>query len=120
MKNLTNEYIEVGLLWTGSDEHAVHIKQDENGKFVNDDAEIKDWAYALNNPWSNDSMHYTVHPNHKTHEGWIATKTIIVYDSVEAMIAGNGNTPEEAISNCETFLKHVIKEYGIEETSNDE
>ena len=40
----------VGLIWMGDDEHSTKIFQDPEGKFINSEDELHDWAYGLNNP----------------------------------------------------------------------
>ena len=104
----------VGLIWSGDEEHSTVIKQDENGVFLNTEEELKDWVYALTHPWSNTSMHYEATPNYQG-EGWIARKTVVVYDNLDAVVATQGSTPQEAITACEDFIKELSDKYGNQE-----
>lgn len=108
-----NETYDVGLIWPGDDEHSVTIKQVVEGTFINNEKDIKDWVHCINNPWSSTSMSYEIHPNYNNYEyeEWIARKTVIVYDSLEACIAARGSTPKEALENLEDFILEVTKQY---------
>lgn len=99
----------VGSMWLG-ETHEVPIGQDKNGKFINSEQEIKDWVHCLNNPWSGTSMFYEVTPNY-TEGGWMATKTVVVYDSIDAKICAGGATPQEAITACEEAIKVLTEKY---------
>lgn len=117
---LTNTNICVGLLWTGDEEHSVKIEQNALGEFLNTEDELHNWAYALNNPWSDTSTHYNVHPNYHFPGEWVAERTIIVYDDIEAHIAARANTPQDAIVACDNFMKAVIEKYYVKEEDKDE
>ena len=103
----------VGSMWLG-ETHEVPIEQDKDGKFINSEQEIKDWVHLLNNPWSGTSMLYEVTPNY-SESGWVATKIIIVYDSVDAKIRAAGATPQEAITACDEAIKILTEKYYEEE-----
>lgn len=104
----------VGSMWLGAKTPEVHIKKDREGNFINAEDEIKDWVYCLNNPWSGTSMHYEVNPNYLG-EGWVATKTIIVYDFIDAKICANGPTPQEAITACDEAIRVLTEKYYVED-----
>lgn len=107
----------VGSMWLG-ETHEVPIEQDKDGKFINSEQEIKHWVHFLNNPWSGTSTSYEVTPNY-SESGWIATKTIVVYDSIDAKICAEGDTPQEAITACEEAIKVLTeKYYGEEDDAN--
>ena len=99
----------VGSMWLGRG-HEVFIEQDKDGKFINPEDEIKDWVHCLNNPWSGTSMSYEVTPNY-SESGWMATKTIVVYDFIDAKICAKGDTPQEAITACEEAIKVLTEKY---------
>lgn len=103
----------VGSMWLGQG-HEVFIEQDKDGKFINPEDEIKDWIHFLNNPWSGTSMSYEVTPNY-SESGWMATKTIVVYDFIDAKICAGGDTPQEAITACEEAIKVLTEKYYEEE-----
>jgi hypothetical protein len=107
------EPICVGLLWCGDEEHSTQIMQNPDGSYVNQEDDLRDWAMALNDPWSDTSCYYDVRPNYSFPGEWIAEKTIIVYDSIEAHIAARGDTPQDAIVACDEFMKEVIEKYYI-------
>ena len=107
----------VGAMWLGQG-HEVFIEQDQDGKFINPEDEIKDWVHCLNNPWSGTSMSYEVTPNY-SESGWMATKTIIVYDFIDAKICAGGATPQEAITACEEAIKVLTEKYYEEEDDAD-
>lgn len=112
-----NETYNVGLIWPGDDEHCVTISQDAEGNFISKEQDIKDWVYCLNNPWSGTSMSYEINPNYNNHEyeEWVARKTVIVYDSLDACVAARGSCPTEALENLEAFIKEVTEQYYEEE-----
>ena len=116
---MSKETFNVGMIWMGDDDHTTTIKQDENGNFLNPQDELEDWAHCLNNPWSDTSMHYSIHPNYQDPTKWIAQKTVIVYDSIEGVIAASGDTPQDAITNCEEFIKKVTEKYYKEDPEED-
>lgn len=107
----------VGTLWLGGD-HNIIIRKNEAGEFINPEDEVKDWVHCLNNPWSGTSIYYEVHPNYQG-EGWIAEKTVIVYDFIEAKVSGAGNTPQEAITACEEAINVLTEKYYEEEDDAD-
>ena len=112
MENLIKpQNVCVGLLWLGDDEHSIKIDVDEKGNFVNSEQELKDWASALNDPWSGTSTHYVVHPNFHFPGEWVAERTVVVYDDVEAHITAAGDSPQQAITNCDEFMRAVIEKY---------
>ncbi len=116
MKNVTkSKNVCVGCLWMGDEEHSTKIYVDKNGIFLNVGKDLQDWAYALNTPWSDTSTHYVVHPNYCNDEEWIAERTVIVYDSIEARIMAAGETPQKAIENCDEFMRAVIKKYYVDD-----
>ena len=116
MENLIEKQnVCVGLLWMGDDKHSVKIDVDEKGQFINSEQELKDWAFALNNPWSDISTHYVVSPNFHFLGEWVAERTVIVYDSVEAHITAAGDSPQQAITNCNEFMKVVIEKYCVDD-----
>lgn len=104
----------IGKLWTGDDDHILIISKDETGVFINSQDELKDWVYALNNPWSGTSMSYNVYPNYRE-GGWIATKTVIVYDSIDAEILASGDTPQDAITNVDQLIIDLSNTYHKED-----
>ena len=106
----------VGTLWLGGD-HNIIIRKNEAGEFINPEDEVKDWIHCLNNPWSGTSMSYEVTPNY-SESGWMATKTIVVYDSIDAKICAIGSTPQEAITAVDNFLKELTEKYYEEEPEN--
>lgn len=55
-------------------------------------------------------MSYEVTPNY-SEGGWIATKIVVVYDSIDARICARGNTPQEAITACEEAIKILTEKY---------
>lgn len=107
----------VGSMWLGQG-HEVFIEQDKDGKFINPEDDIKDWVHCLNNPWSGTSMSYEVTPNY-SESGWMATKTIVVYDFIDAKICARGDTPQEAITACEEAIKVLTEKYYEEEDDAD-
>lgn len=111
---MSTEYT-VGMIWMGDEEHSIPIKQDEEGNFLNTESELLDWAYFMNDPWSDTSIHYNVFPNYQNPAEWVCQKTVIVYDNVEIVVAARGDTPQSAISNCEDFIKEVTEKYCPEE-----
>ena len=107
----------VGSMWLGAG-HEVFIEQDKDGKFINSEDEVKDWVHCLNNPWSGTSMSYEVTPNYSD-SGWMATKTIVVYDFIDAKICAVGAIPQEAITAVDKFLKELTEKYYEEEPDDD-
>lgn len=105
----------VGSMWLG-ETHEVPIEQDKDGKFINSEQEIKNWVHFLNNPWSSTSMSYEVTPNY-SESGWMAIKTIVVYDSIDAKICAGGDTPQEAITALEKAIKVLTEKYYEEENN---
>ena len=63
-------------------------------------------------------MLYEVTPNY-SESGWMATKTIIVYDSVDVKICAGGATPQEAITACDEAIKILTEKYCEEEPEDD-
>ena len=114
------EPICVGLIWCGDDEHSTKIFQDPKGNFTNPEKDLNDWAFALNNPWSDTSTHYSVHPNYHFPGEWIAERTIIVYDDIEAHIAARADTPQDAIVACDKFMAEVIEKYYIKPSDEED
>jgi hypothetical protein len=114
------EPICVGVLWCGDEEHSTKIYQDPTGNFTNSDKELQDWAFALNNPWSDTSTYYEVHPNYHFPGEWIAERTIIVYDDIEVHIAARADSPQDAIVECDKFMAEVIAKYAPKDEDNDE
>lgn len=104
----------VGSIWPGGDK-TIKIQMDENDNFTNEQSELEDWAYCLNTPWSDTSMHYNVHPDYQNTGRWIAEKTVIVYDSIDASIIACGDTPQDAITNCDKFFEEIKTKYYKEE-----
>ena len=107
----------IGSMWLG-ETHEVPIEQDKDGKFINSEQEIKDWVHLLNNPWSGTSMSYEVTPNY-SESGWVATKTIVVYDFIDAKICAGGATPQEAITACDEAIRVLTEKYYEEEDDAD-
>lgn len=120
--NKNNEVFNVGLIWPDDAEHSIVITQDEEGNFLNKEKDIKDWVYCLNNPWSGTSMSYEINPNYNNHEyeEWVARKTVIVYDSIDACVAARGATPKEALDNLELFILKVTEQYYDEEEEEED
>ena len=114
------EPICVGVLWCGDDEHSTKIYQNPDGKFTNPEKDLNDWAFALNNPWSDTSTYYEVHPNYHFPGEWIAERTVIVYDSIEAHVAARAETPHDAIVACDKFMQEVIDNYAPKDNDEDE
>ena len=104
----------VGTLWLGG-EHNIIIRQNEDGSFVNPEDEIKDWVHCLNNPWSGTSMYYEVTPDYHHETNWTATKIVVVYDSIDAHVSATGDTPQEAITTVDKFVKELTEKYYTEE-----
>lgn len=112
-----NKVFNVGSIWPGDEEHSIVITQDEEGNFLNKERDVKDWVHCLNNPWSGTSMSYEITPNYNNYEyeEWVARKTVIVYDSLDACVAARGSTPKEALENLEDFIQEVTEQYYEEE-----
>ena len=116
MENLIeNQNVCVGCLWIEDDKHSTKIYVDKSGAFLNSEEELKDWAYALKTPWSGTSTHYNVHPNYRFSGEWVAEKIIVVYDDVDVMIMAAGDSPQQAITNCDKFMEAVIEKYYAED-----
>ena len=94
--------------------NVTEIKQDNRSRFLNSEEELAEFAFCLSNPWSDTSMHYAIHPDYHKKGSWVASKTIIVYDSIEAQASACGTTPEEAIRNVDLFIKAVIDTYSVD------
>ena len=117
---LTDNNVCVGLIWMGDDEHSTKIFQDPEGKFINSEDELHDWAYGLNNPWSDTSTYYHVHPNYHFPGEWVAERTVIVYDNIEMHIAARADSPQDAIVACDEFMKEVIEKYYVSTEDEEE
>ena len=104
----------VGLIQSGKKETV--IKQTEDGTFLNTKKELGDWVYCLNEPWSRTSMYYEILPNYQEEDGWCARKVVIVFDDLEAVIAAQGATPQEAVIACEEFIEELTNKYYQRET----
>ena len=116
---LTDMNVCVGLIWMGSEDKCTKIEQKPDGSFINNEDELKDWANCLNDAWSDTSTYYEVHPNYHFPGEWIANRVVIVYDGIEAHIEGRGNTPQEAITECDKFMKEVIEKYADKEADEE-
>ena len=114
------EPICVGLIWFGDESHCVKIEQNPDGTFVNSEDDLRNWANGLNNAWSETSSYYGIHPNFNFPGEWIAEKTTIVYDGIEAHIAGNGNSPQEALAEVDRFAQEIIEKYADKDDEEDE
>lgn len=110
----------VGVIWLGDEEHSVKIERRPDGTFVNEEKELHDWAHCLNNPWSDTSTYYHVAPNYHFPGEWIADRVVIVYDDVEAHIEGRGETPQDAITECDKFMKEIIEKYYVPDEDEEE
>ena len=102
-----NKEVVVGLLWCGG--KTIEIKK-LGDIFINPKNEIEDWVHYLNNPWSDTSMGYEVDPN-EDGKGWIAKKTVVVYDTVDAEISIVGSTPQDAVAACEEEIRALTEKY---------
>ena len=107
----------VGTMWLGGD-HNIIIRKNEAGEFVNPESEVKDWVHCLNNPWSGTSIHYEVTPTYGHESSWTATFIVIVYDSIDAHVCATGNTPQEAITAVDNFVRELTGKY-YEEDEDD-
>ena len=103
---MNNEKV-AGSLWC--DGKTIEIKKLDN-TFVNPENEIEDWVHYLNNPWPDTSMGYEVYPN-VDGNGWIAEKTVVVYDTVDVKIRAVGSTPQEAVAACEEEIRKLSEKY---------
>ena len=108
----------VGSMWLGAG-HEVFIEQDDEGKFINPEDEVRDWVHCLNSPWSGMSMSYEVTPTYGHESNWTATKIVVVYDSIDAHVCAVGAAPQEAITAVDNFLKELTEKY-YEEEDDDE
>jgi hypothetical protein len=102
----------VGTIWYGNSVPETYIEKDENDEFINKESDIKDWIHCLNNPWSGTSMHYEVVPNYGS-DGWVATKVVVVYDTLDASISAKGASPQEAITAVDIALKVLTEKYYV-------
>lgn len=77
--------------------------------------DVKSWLDGLNEPWSETSQRYIVHPSYvcgvvPEGERWICDYTSIVYDMIEAHVIAYGKTAEEAFNNCQKKLLHLLND----------
>lgn len=95
----------IGGYWAGGDESYEIIKEDNVYYLENKDGrEIflkSDFKWAITNPW--DKMNYVLYKNEDGK--YEAIYSSIVYDFIEYMITGIGDTENEAILN---MIKNIV------------
>ena len=83
---------------------------------------VQGWLYGLNEPWSDTSVHYALHPNFArdvTPETcWVAEYTSIFYDFMQSVAIAYGPTPEEALKNVTQMVEVIIAEYYIPDSED--
>ena len=88
---------------------------DENGKILNKEKELKNWAIWLNSPFSYDYFKYIISfDSEKKEKNWKCNYVVFGYDYVQSAVFGFGDTPEEAITNCRNNFKELQEKYNPE------
>lgn len=88
---------------------------DKNGKILNKEKELKKWAIWINSPWLCDSFEYIISFNSEKY--WKCKYLVCGYDYIQSAIFGFGDTPEEAIANCQSNFKKLQEKYNPDDIS---
>lgn len=78
----------------------------KDGVIENDEETFNHWKHCLNSPWMGTCYGYNISLNSsKDQPGkFICEYSVVVFDSLEVGLFGFGETPNEALSNCEKLL----------------
>ena len=88
---------------------------DRNGKILNGEKELKNWAIWLNSPWSYDCFKYMIFLD--SEKKWQCDYVVFGYDCVQAAIFSFGDTPQEALTNCQNNFKKLQEKYNPDNIS---
>ena len=90
---------------------------DETGAPL-DEEKIKDWVLWINSPRSYDHFHYIVKFQEEDEEyKWHWHYIVFGSNYTQAGIVGFGNTPQEAITNCQNNFKELQEKYNPDHIS---
>lgn len=73
--------------------------------------ELKQLAEAINSPWSDACISYSITHDKCDINDWTCEYTAIVHDSLDVSIMGYGNTEIEALEKCKSFFKELQSKY---------
>ena len=86
---------------------------DRNGKILNEE-ELKNWSIWLNSPWSYDCFKYMIFLD--SEKKWQCDYVVFGYDCVSAIFSF-GDTPQEALTNCQNNFKKLQEKYNPDNIS---
>ena len=88
---------------------------DRNDKILNGEEELKNWAIWLNSPWSYDCFKYMIFLD--SEKKWQCDYVVFGYDCVQSGIFSFGDTPQEALTNCQNNFKKLQEKYNPDNIS---
>lgn len=108
---------------TYSSQDGIHFVNEKGDELPPEDYE--EWAILLNSPWSQKDEHYTVEVNCKDayteiEEGapiWRCLYEVVGYEMIYSSCIGYGNTPAEALADCQKLFDYLQENYNKEDES---
>ena len=110
-----------GQMYIYYTEDFVHFYNKDDLKLSQED--LEEWAYWLDEPWSQELERYNIKVNckdgytaiDKDDPIWVCEYSIIGYEGAEAAVCGYGNTEIEALEHCKANFQMLQDKYNIEE-----
>lgn len=86
--------------------------------------EVQGWLNGIDEPWSDTSVGYNIHPSYETgtipeDERWVCDYNSIVYDGIESHVRACASTPQQAFQKCIDLIQELLQNYYIEPPEDD-
>lgn len=80
------------------------------GEDIAEDNTIEDAVQMLNTPWSDNGYSFKVKHDYKL-KLWVCIRTVIVYDTIDAVLNTYANDPQTAFKRNEMFFDKLQRYY---------
>ena len=88
---------------------------DRNDKILNGEEELKNWGIWLNSRGAYDCLKYMIFLD--SEKKWQCDYVVFGYDCVQSAIFSFGDTPQEALTNCQNNFKKLQEKYNPDNIS---